>query len=112
MVDLQLLEDEGLRLGVQGGWGGPKPAGICGCWGELPWMGGGKRSPWSPWSPGPASETNNCLPRPAPDPSSGIPFGKESQVQAVVCIRRNTPGGSRGQGSKLEATGNRGGLLT
>ena len=108
MVDLQLLEDEGLHLGVQGGWGGPKPAGICGRWGELPWMRGGK---WGPWSPVPASETNNCLPRPAPDPLSGIPFVKESRVEAVVCIRRNTPGGSRGQGSRLEVTRNRGGLL-
>ena len=104
MVDLQLLEDERLRLRVQGGRGGPKPAGICGRQGELPWMGGGKQDPWSR---DPASETSNCLPASAPVPSSSIPFGKESQVEAVVWIRRDTPGGSRGQGSRLEATGNR-----
>lgn len=35
MVDLQLLEDEGLCVGVQGARGGPKPAGIYGCRGKL-----------------------------------------------------------------------------
>lgn len=45
MVNLQLLEDERLCLGIQRGWCGPQPAGIYGCWGELPWVGrGGKTS--------------------------------------------------------------------
>lgn len=56
MVDLQLLEDEGLRLGVQGRWGGPQPAGVYGCLGELPW---GERDCVSHGSP---SEVRNRLP--------------------------------------------------
>lgn len=34
MVDLQLLEDERLQLGVQGSWGGPEPSGVNGRRGE------------------------------------------------------------------------------
>lgn len=73
MVDLQLLEDEGLRLRVQGGGAG-RPAGHLRPSGRIALMGEGSGAPWSR---GPALETSNCLPRLSLSPQAASHLGKK-----------------------------------